>query len=417
MENYITRLHADDTGVFNRLDVTFNQRFNFIVGPNGSGKTSILKCMALALNPSGSGTLRSKDSSSVWFDSIVGTSKYRTGLGAGWVKDADKYRAGVHSAWTKPPIEQGITSATANDLEKGNINITPFFIGAYRRIEYKKIDGMQRENNLSQQRKKYRTDGLANIDGGALPNVKQWMINRYFQIDKAWAAAYKRNWDWIISNLNALSPENCGLEFKEIRQELEPIFTLNGEDCYLEEISAGFQAVLSLVFAIVEWIEGTNEEAETYVPEASGTVIIDELDVHLHPEWQLSIRESLDTIFPKLQIIATTHSPHLIASAESGELIILPTLERNLEVFPTEKTYSGWNTDQILEDVMGVTSLENKMYAIKLSEAMEFIARKNSEGLRVAIDNLNRIVHPSNTVLQVLQMKLAELLLAEDDND
>ncbi|MGR6008126.1 AAA family ATPase, partial [Bacillus cereus] len=46
--------------------------------------------------------------------------------------------------------------------------------------------------------------------------------------------------------------------------------------------------------------------------EAIGTVIIDELDVHLHPEWQLTISDSLRRMFPKLQFIITTHSPTLL---------------------------------------------------------------------------------------------------------
>lgn len=417
MGNYIERLYAKDTGVFNELSIKFNRRFNFIVGPNGSGKTSILRCIALALNPSNSNNMRCKDSSEVWFDAILGEMRYRVGLGKGWVANAEEYRGGTHKSWRKPPQgESGITPITVHDLENENLNISPLILGAYRRIEYKKIEGMLREPNLIEQRMTYHNSGFNNIDGGSLPNVKQWMINRYFQIDKEWAKAYKKNWQWVIDNINKLSPSNCELCFKEIKRDLEPIFTLNGLDCYLEEISAGFQSFLSVIFAIVEWIECTNEEVTSYVPNAEGTVIIDELDAHLHPEWQFSIRESLASFFPKLQFITTTHSPHLISSAEFGEIIIIPELCKDMRLVPTEKTYSGWNTDQILEDVMGVESLENKLYAIKLNEAMDCVSRNDSVGLQSAINNLSNIVHPSNTVLQVLQMKLAALALEDSDD-
>ncbi len=220
-----------------------------------------------------------------------------------------------------------------------------------------------------------------------------------------------------MQNLNELGPSNIDIAFKEIKRDLEPVFTFNKEnDCYLEEISAGFQAFLSLVFAIVEWIEGTNTEDEAYIPDAVGTVIIDELDVHLHPEWQLTIRESLRTVFPKLQFIITTHSPHLIASADPGELIILPQLNRKMNVAPTAQTYAGWSTDEILEDVMGVKSLENKLYSVALNMAMDCVERRNAAALEEAIGELKKIVHPSNTILQVLQIKLAELELG-DIND
>lgn len=324
MDNYITHLHAQNTGIFEELDISFNKRFNFIVGPNGCGKTSMLKCIALSLAPGDSKGFRYGDNSAVWFDAICDNENYRIGLGEGWVSDVDEYRQARHRFWEEPPQQKGMLSYTVKKLEEENINIAPLILGAYRRIEYQRIEGMHREPSVAVRRKNYHSSGFKNIEGGSLPNVKQWMINRYFEIEKGWATVYRKNWDWIINNLANLGPSNCKLQFKEIKRDLEPMFTLQNIDCYLEEVSAGFQAVLSLVFAIVEWIEGINEEEYAYIPDSTGTVIIDELDVHLHPEWQLTIRKSLATIFPKLQFIITTHSPHLITSAEAGELIVLP---------------------------------------------------------------------------------------------
>ena len=416
MNNYITHLHAQNTGVFEHLDISFNQKFNFIVGPNGCGKTSILKCIALALAPSEAKGFRYGNNSSVWFDAIYDNQNYRIGLGEGWVSNYDEYRQSIHSSWKKPPQQEGIVSYTVNKIEEENINITPLILGAYRRIEYQRIEGMHRESTYTEQRKNYHASGFRNIEGGILPNVKQWMINRYFETEKEWAAVYKRNWDWIINNLENLGPSNCKLEFKDIKRDLEPMFTLQDNDCYLEETSAGFQAILSLVFAIVEWIEGTNDEQNAYIPDATGTVIIDELDVHLHPEWQLTIRHALATLFPKIQFIITTHSPHLIATAEAGELIVLPELNRSVSVAPTSRIFSGWNTDQILEEVMGVKNLENKSYNMLISTALQHINDKNLPMLERVIEEIQKVVHPSDTILQVLQIKLAELEL-EDTND
>lgn len=416
VENYISHLHAQNIGVFEQLDISFNKGFNFIVGPNGCGKTSILKCIAISLAPGNPKSFRYGDDSEVWFDSIYNNQNYRIGLGKGWVSNIEEYRQASHQSWKKPPEYEGITALTVHDLEQNNINITPLILGAYRRIEYKRIDGMRREQTTTEQRKIYHSSGIKNIEGGALPDVKQWMINRYFEIEKDWAIIYKRNWDWIINNLGNLGPANCSLGFKNIKNDLEPMFTLQGIDCYLEELSAGFQAVLSLVFAIVEWIEGTNDEAHAYIPSATGTVIIDELDVHLHPEWQLTIRKSLSTLFPNLQFIITTHSPHLITSAEAGELIVLPKLSRNICVEPTEQKYSGWNTDEVLEEIMGVSNLENKEYAILLNQAMNYVEARNISALRDSILKLEDIVHPSNTILHVMKVKLAQLELG-DEND
>nr|WP_325180090.1 AAA family ATPase [uncultured Oscillibacter sp.] len=415
MENYFTDLYAKNIGFFEELKVSFNPTFNLIVGPNSSGKTSLLKCIALSLNPREASKIRYGDSSMVWVDSLLGSTKYRIGLGEGWVMDQGEYRNAKISSWKEPPSAPGIVSITASGLDRKDINVAPLLLGAYRRIEYVRIEGMKREPNISQQRQQYRNSSFTNLEGGTLPNVKQWMINRYFEIEKDWAKIYKDNWTWIMQNLRKICPTNIKLDFKEIKRDLEPVFTFNGSECYLEEISAGFQAILSLIFEIVEWIEGTNEENEAYIPDATGVVIIDELDVHLHPEWQLTIRSALRTVFPKLQFIVTTHSPHLIATVEPGELIILPGT-REVDVRPTDQTYSGWNTDQILEDVMGVKSLENKLYATALNEALDQVEKRDINALKISIEKLQSIVHPSNTILEVLQIKLAQLELG-DRND
>mgnify|MGYP003508957363 FL=1 len=98
---------------------------------------------------------------------------------------------------------------------------------------------------------------------------------------------------------------------------------------------------------------------------AFGTVMIDELDVHLHPQWQLIVSYGLKQIFPNLQFIVTTHSPHIIASADKNEVIIVPELSEEMDLKPTEKKFNGWTTDEILEEVMGVTNLVNKRYTLR----------------------------------------------------
>ena len=65
-------------------------------------------------------------------------------------------------------------------------------------------------------------------------------------------------------------------------------------------------------------ILGANCLAET-----SGLVLIDEIDLHLHPKWQRDIVPALKRIFPKIQFFATTHSPQVIGEAKPEEIVLL----------------------------------------------------------------------------------------------
>lgn len=83
-----------------------------------------------------------------------------------------------------------------------------------------------------------------------------------------------------------------------------------------------------------------------------GVVLIDELDLHLHPAWQRRIVEDLRRTFPKIQFIVTTHSPQIVASVSRSQIRLL---DRNQLI--AEKPYvQGRSTDEILEDVFGVAA-------------------------------------------------------------
>lgn len=76
-------------------------------------------------------------------------------------------------------------------------------------------------------------------------------------------------------------------------------------------------------------------------------VLIDELDLHLHPIWQRRVVEDLRRTFPKIQFFATTHSPFLIQSLRSGEELVL------LEGQPTAQL-GNKPIDDIAQGIMGV---------------------------------------------------------------
>ena len=85
--------------------------------------------------------------------------------------------------------------------------------------------------------------------------------------------------------------------------------------------------------------------------ETPGVVLIDELDLHLHPVWQRRVIEDLRTTFPRIQFFASTHSPFLIQSLRSGEELLM------LDGEPTAQLANKTLAD-IAEGIMGVRSPE-----------------------------------------------------------
>lgn len=92
-------------------------------------------------------------------------------------------------------------------------------------------------------------------------------------------------------------------------------------------LSDGYRNILGMVGDIAFRMATLNPFLEEHViRKTPGVVLIDEIDLHLHPEWQRKVVGDLKRVFPNIQFIATTHSPFIIQSLEEGELRSLDSL-------------------------------------------------------------------------------------------
>lgn len=415
--SYIESLHAKNIRQFATINVKFNKKFNFIAGPNGCGKTSILTCISHCFFYGNLEYSRVNEDTELWTDFTSKDQKYRVGLGQGSFDKKGYRKEGGVKSLNLPPLEADRTSLEAHNPTRNSFIYCPLFLGANRGIKYKQISGMQREPELEQKLTSYIKSSTQSLHGEHSHDIKQWMVNRDFIIEKPWAQEERENWIHLVESLPTIAPFESDFSYVKTGRDLEPVFSIYGEECYLEELSSGFQAILTIIANIFEWIEGSRPEGERNVSTASGTVLIDELDLHLHPEWQFTLRAGLSKIFPNLQFIVTTHSPHLLASAEPGEVIAMPK-RHGKEVYdlhPSSNTYSGWSTDQILYEIMGVRSLENKQYEQLTSKAFEAIETGTLQESENAINKLIAVAHPSDTIITVLQAKLAAKVATYND--
>lgn len=143
----------------------------------------------------------------------------------------------------------------------------------------------------------------------------------------------------------------CVPDCKEIKHDVKQdkliITQANGEKVPFSSLSDGVRNVLSMVMELALRCYLLNpSQGENAPSETPGIVLIDEIDLHLHPEWQLHILNDLTSVFGRIQFIVSTHAPLILSSLQDGE--ILSISDRKVYNFPNQ--YKR-RPEQILKDM------------------------------------------------------------------
>lgn len=164
----------------------------------------------------------------------------------------------------------------------------------------------------------------------------------------------------------------------------------------IKQLSDGERAFIALISDLGRRLALANPELENPLLGA-GVVLIDEIELHLHPKWQLELLENLRTIFPNIQFIVTTHSPYIIQTAREGELI---SLDHENIVDPYGKS---------LEEVSRfVMDIENTEYSPRIKEMKE-VARRY-------LELSNEFKEANKNRKDKIQLELVKLLAPFSDN-
>ena len=399
-------MRAKNLGIFTDLSINFSPRVNIIIGSNGTGKSTILKLLSYCFSFEVQDMIRFRPHAE-FVSKIGGDTQRLIGL-VGMEPMSKEYRQQTIYTYNPPESIENIKVDTPNSIEAYNYNLLA--IGPFRQVNYSRIQGMQRESKTDEARKKYHQKNANALENSSMPNIKQWMINRYFMMEKSWARVQASNWLTITSILSTISPEKAKLEFNRIEEDLEPVFTLNGKECYLEELSSGFKSSLSIFFAITEWCEQVNDGDAALIENAIGTVMIDEVDAHLHPQWQATIVKNLADCFPKLQFIVTSHSPLVIANAEPNQVIKINGHNGIVELKPENISYNGWQLEYILEDVMRMIKVSSPPDDLLKAINESFVDRK-LEKFDTELERLKQTLNPKDPIIQYYELRRANLLL------
>ena len=146
----------------------------------------------------------------------------------------------------------------------------------------------------------------------------------------------------------------------------------------LNTMSQGTQSLIQwlahLVIGYAEYYDFPDR-----LEDESGTLIVDEIDAHLHPAWQRGIIPTLARHFPNLQIFCSTHcSPLMLAGLGPGQVQLLTRDDDDqVQVSSNDFSVAGWSADQILRGLLGVRN-PTDLQTIKDFDRLEYLNNKGS---------------------------------------
>ena len=187
-----------------------------------------------------------------------------------------------------------------------------------------------------------------------------------------------------------LSPDERVIFSTRYSKDLIALKTEEGTVVPFATLSDGYRNVIKIVLDIAARMCMLNPYLKgNALRETPGVVVIDEIDLSLHPTWQRRIIGILKDLFPKIQFICATHSPFIIQSLEDGEL-------HSLDSDLLEEEYSGESIEDIAEDIMGVEMPQYSEKKKKMYEAAESYfkalddchSKDELEGLRETMETL-----------------------------
>lgn len=311
----IERIEVQNLRIFDQLSIkpfvppADRGQWVVLLGENGAGKTTLLRGLTFALiDATRPGLLPKPAFEAPW---------RRSGIVENDTCSAEAFVNGVEYR--------------AEFRDRLNNNITPrdHFFAAYGCKRGSSIGGAAREVRFDP------GDEIATLfdESAPLIHAETWLMLRELDALKRpneAAALYTT----VIAALKAILPGVGTIESRRVMDEPRMVaVSENGREVLLSALSDGYLTMLGwMVDLLARWIDRVERRGgkieEGFTKTMTGIVLIDEIDLLLHPTWQLHVISDVKRIFPKLSFIVTTHSPLTLVGARAEEIW---TLERGPE--------------------------------------------------------------------------------------
>jgi predicted ATP-binding protein involved in virulence len=223
-------------------------------------------------------------------------------------------------------------------------NIQCFGYGASRRMG---------ETSLSEKGEDHPFASLFSEDV-ALINGEEWLLQADYAAHTAKDAVIRRRArkrrDDIKEVLIKLLPEVTDIRFGQLtKEQLKP--RVEVETPYgwvsIKDLSLGYKTLIAWMVDFASRMFDLYPESADPLAEPA-VVLVDEIDLHLHPKWQRELIKFLSELFPNTQFIATTHSPLVVQAATDANLVVLRREGDHVVIDNDVESVEGWRVDQIL---------------------------------------------------------------------
>ena len=406
---HIQKVTIKNFRCFEHLEVNLDPDINIFVGNNGSGKSALLDGIAAAMYPY-----------VVEIQLIVGEKQedspvFQRDLPAKKEGSEQKTQAKFTVSSTSFPDWTMFykKSPTENDNKRIEIDL----INSVDLIKLLVSSGYERFHSAIQQQYDklhkditsefliiayYKGDRyLTNI--GDIETISNQSFNRFDALKNAFDATANftdlANWFFVREYEELREGKNrkdINFELPDLKQVRNAISTIiapnarvyfsgatsaklmvewtmeTGEkrELLLSQLSAGYRNMLALVMDFARRLAQANPQMENPLA-AEAILMIDELDLHLHPTWQQKIIPDLKKVFPNTQIIATTHSPEVVTTVKQNQVWILEDYQIKSCPEPTK----GRKSSDIVRNILGLSELrpdtEESRTLTRLFEAID----------------------------------------------
>jgi predicted ATP-binding protein involved in virulence len=358
----IDRIEIRNFKAFSRLTLDLHPEFNLLVGINGAGKTSILNALSVAM-AIWLVEFRTKETWRNIFEWEIRRRVVPVGDTVRFVPEpfAEIGASGTvgehHVRWKRMIREGGTRTTNAEADEVINLlkglkkreredpsSIVLPILAYYGAGRLEQTSRRRRE----QTRGRERLDAYYHCFDG---NIRHDQLNKWFLGAQSSAGIGRAlvGHTAVREAVKGCLPECTDIWYDSERQEI--VVNLGGTPIPYSNLSAGQRMMLGMVADIAIKAETLNPQMGTeMVRETPGIVLIDELDVHLHPSWQRKVVHDLRNTFRKIQFVCTTHSPQIFGELEPENIQVCNL--RTQEWRHPDRSL-GMDSNRILTEEMG----------------------------------------------------------------